>query len=180
MSRNRRTALATLKPFIAGAFIALAGQKFLSGRRRIAPPTPDPFGIATGRGLPGTPPSNAAIAEGYEVEDANGRDLAVIIGIFAGAAALAIGGTILALHLFAGTPTDLTHFTREQAHRAPPPEPHLQADPQADLARYQAQQNAAITGYIPLGHGLARIPIARAMVLMQGKSLDPAPAQVQP
>jgi hypothetical protein len=178
MSRNRHTAPGTLKPFIAGAFIALAGQKLFSGRRRIGPPTPDPFGIDTGRGVPGAPPSGASLAEGYEVEDANGRDLAIIIAVFAVSAGLAIGGTILALRLFAGTPSDLQNFTHEQAHRIAPPEPHLQADPLADLARYQAQQNAAVTGYGPLGHGLAHIPIARAMVLMQGKSLDPSPAEV--
>jgi hypothetical protein len=180
MRRNRQAIFGTLKPFIAGAFIALAGQKLFLGRRRLGPPTPDPFGIETGRGMPGAPPSGAAIAEGYEVEDANGRDLAVIIGIFAGVAGLVIGGTILALRLFGGTPAELNTFAPEQAHRTPPPAPQLQADPLADLARFQAQQNAAITGYAPLGHGLAHIPIARAMVLMQGKSLDPAPAQVAP
>jgi hypothetical protein len=180
MSGTRKSALSTLKPFVAGAFVALAGSKLLSGRRRLGPPTIDPFGVETGRGVPGVPPSRLSVSEGYEVQDANGRDLAITIGIFAGSTALAIGGTILALRLFAGTPTDLTHFTREQAHRIEPPEPHLQADPVDDLARYQAHQNAALSGYAQLGNGLARIPIGRAMVLMQGKSLDPVPMQVKP
>ncbi len=180
MSSMRRTTLDTLKPFLAGAFVALAGQKLFFGRRRVGPPTVDPFGVETGRGVPGAPPSGASIAEGYEVQDANGRDLAVTIGIFAGSAGLAIGGTILALRLFAGTPTGLTNFTHEQAHRIEPPEPHLQADPLDDLARYQAAQNGAAASYGALGHGLARIPVGRAMVLMQGKSLDAGDAAVQP
>ncbi len=179
MSVNRKSHLGTLKPFIAGAFVALAGAKLLSGRRRVGPPTIDPFGVATGRGTPGTPPSEAALAEGYEVADANGRDLAITIAIFAVSAALAIGGSILALRLFGGTPMQYTNFTAEQRHHVAPPEPRLQADPVDDLARFQAQQNGAITAYAKLGNGLAHIPIARAMTLLQGKPLD-APQKAQP
>jgi hypothetical protein len=170
-----RKSSSALKPFLAGAFIALAARKLFAGRRRESQPTPDPFGPSTGRGIATTPPSNAALAEGYEISDANGRHIAITIAIFAGSAAFAIGGTILALHLFAGTPAEYGNFTQSQRHHVDPPAPRLQADPVAELARYQSQENAALTTYRKTAPGLARIPIARAMALMEGKPLDPTP-----
>jgi len=135
----------------------------------------DPFGPSTGRGFATTPPSDAALAEGYEVSDANGRDLAISIAIFAGSAVLAIGGTILALHMFGGNPAQNGNFNQLQQHHITPPAPQLQADPVADFAQYQSQENVALTTTGKIAPGLAHIPIARAMALMDGKPLDPAP-----
>jgi hypothetical protein len=163
MSRLRRTALQTITPFIAGAFVALAGRNFLAGRKRVGPPTVDPFGSAAGRGVPVTPPSHTALAEGYEVADAHGRALAMTMGIFAASASLAIACCVLALHVFGGPPAAYADFSLAQRHHIDPPAPHLQAAPVTDLSRFEARQNAA----------LARINIARAMALLQGKSLDP-------
>ncbi len=112
---------------------------------------------------------------GYEVTDANGRDLAITLAVFAACAAFAIAGTGLALHLFGGSPARYGTFTNEQRTVIAPPEPRLQADPAADLARFKSWEEAGAVGYGTLRPGLAHIPISRAMALLEGSSLDPAP-----
>lgn len=53
----------------------------------------------------------------------------------------------------------------ENVHR--PPEPRLQPDPTRDLAAYRhAQRNADYWGWVDREHGIARIPVERAMELM--------------
>jgi hypothetical protein len=56
----------------------------------------------------------------------------------------------------------------------PYPSPELQVDPTADLDRLQAEQRGRLTGYawVDRDHGLARIPIDRAMELIAGRSVD--------
>jgi len=170
MTGERKASWAALKPFLAGALVALAGQRMLAGRRRPPPAAAPP--LETGRGAAGTPACEAALAEGYEVTDADGRTIALTIGIFATAAGLVIGGSATALHVFGGPQMRTTPFTAEQRHHIAPPEPHLQADPVGDLARFEAQQNTETARYTRRADGLATIPIGRAMVLLQGKSLD--------
>lgn len=57
---------------------------------------------------------------------------------------------------------------------APPPKPRLQPDPEADLAAYTRQKRALLHDYrwLDREHGIARIPIERAMQLLA----RPAPA----
>lgn len=49
--------------------------------------------------------------------------------------------------------------------------PRLQADPTVDLAREQAAQRRRLIGYawVDKDHGLARIPIERAMAVIAGR-----------
>lgn len=68
-------------------------------------------------------------------------------------------------------------LTSEQAAAILPPGPALQADPYRDLAqeRQREQKLLATYGWVDPGHTKARIPIDRAIALVIGKSLDPAP-----
>lgn len=68
-------------------------------------------------------------------------------------------------------------LTSEQAAAIEPPGPALQADPDRDLAQErQREQNLLATyGWVDPAHTMGRIPIDRAMTLVIGKSLDPAP-----
>jgi len=158
----------TLKPFLAGAAVALAGQRLLSAPRKIAPPAPDPFGVETGRGEPDTPPSQQALAKGYETADASAPALPIALAIFAGSVGACIAGTVLALGAQAPTAT----LTALQRHHVIPPEPRLQSDPVADLARYRMDESTKLTGYAKLEADIGRIPIGRAMAIRVGKGLD--------
>lgn len=56
----------------------------------------------------------------------------------------------------------------------PYPEPRLQADPTADLRRFEAGQRARLTDYawVDRTQGLVRIPIERAMALIAAQGAE--------
>lgn len=53
-------------------------------------------------------------------------------------------------------------------------EPRLQADPKADLNRFQAEQRQRLTGYawVDRSQGIVRIPIGRAMDLIAARGVE--------
>jgi len=59
----------------------------------------------------------------------------------------------------------------------PPPEPHLQTKPPADLARMRAEENAALHRYewVDRRAGVARIPVERAIEILAERGLPARP-----
>jgi hypothetical protein len=96
-----------------------------------------------------------------EVSD---RPILMVVGGFLVFVALAIAGLLL--------------FLQKEAPRAlvprveqPFPQPALQKLPQSDLARFEAAQRSALSGYawVDRDHGLARIPIDEAMQMIASR-----------
>jgi hypothetical protein len=56
-----------------------------------------------------------------------------------------------------------------------PPEPRLQVHAPLDLERWRAMEQSLLTGYgwVDRDRGVARIPIARAMKLIEDRGLQP-------
>ncbi len=135
-------------------------------------------GEEIGRGLPSTPPSEEARTAGHETEDADTRRLAFIIGFMGVSVAVVIGAMVLLLRTIDhARVANEPHFTTEQKAALTPPLPHLQAAPFEDIAQLHAYENDLLTHYAWLdkAHTRARIPIDRAMALVAGHTLDPAP-----
>ena len=154
---------------------ALLGTSLLAFRRK---PALDPFGEATGRGTPSTPPSSKAKALGFETHDMNAQDVSWILFALAASAATAIGLMFLMLSLLhASDASKVARFTVEQRARIDPPAPHLQDHPVADLRQERARQEGVLNVYDWIGtdHARARIPVERAMALAVGRSLDAGP-----
>ena len=141
----------------------------------------DPFGPQAGRGASQGPIDPASLEAGYETDDANARQLGRIMAVFAGSALFGIALMVFYLnvlhHRDAARELGLTNLQREQID---PPLPHLQANPIAELAGLQANQNRLLQGYATLDADTARIPIDRAMVLVTGESLDAHAAPDKP
>jgi len=103
-----------------------------------------------------------------ETQDANAGSLLAALAIFAAGIAISIGLMILLLgHFHAADATQNAAFTRIQRTTTEPPEPRLQPDPLADLARLQQREAATQT------------QIGRTMAHLVGRPLDP-PAEPQP
>ncbi len=179
MSRNGVRARGVAS-FLAGAATALAGARLLAPRRAV-PGAIDPFGTEMGKGKSQGAPDPRSLAAGYETDDANARQLGRIMAIFAGSALSGIVLMAILLnvlhHRDAARDVGLTVLQRAQVT---PPLPHLQADPIGELGALQANQNQLLQGYATLDADTARIPIARAMVLVTGQSLDAHAAPDKP
>jgi hypothetical protein len=135
-------------------------------------------GEEVGRGVPSAPPSDEARAAGHETEDANSRRLAFIIVLMGVSVAVVIGAMVLLLRgIDHARVANEPRFTAEQTAAVSPPLPHLQAAPFEDIAQLHAYENDLLTHYawIDKAHTRARIPIERAMALLAGRTLDPAP-----
>ena len=180
-----RTRLRTALPFLAGAATALGVARLFGPRAgpdgNIGQGLRDPFGAQGGRGERGTPANAAAVAAGYETDDANARLLGRVMLLFAVSAVSGIGLMVLLLGVLdrrdVARDTGLTAMQRLQS---PPPLPHMQADPVAELAALQARQARLLDGYATLDGQTARIPIGRAMQLVAGQSLDAHAAPERP
>lgn|GEM_PF-2326820 len=159
-------------PFLAGALTGAAAVRLASARRPAL--APDPFGELAGRGHPEGSPSAAALAAGFETDDANAGDIARIMAVFAISAIASVGLMLWWLgrlhHADATREAGLTDVERRPIEV---PQPHLQADPYAELGMLQARQGKLLHSYMKLPGGLARIPIDRAMALLVGTPLDP-------
>jgi hypothetical protein len=172
--------------WLAAAAALLGGSMLVSSqrRRRLAQAGAAPGGAELddtarqGRGRQRTPPSAAAVQVGHETQDTN----VVFIGrLMAGLAVVMLGcvlGMMLLLNLFrsqlhASRPA----FTAEQSTHLEPPKPELEAHPETDLHEETAAEQARLAGYawVDAAHTRARIPIARAMQLTVGHSLDARP-----
>ncbi len=169
---NRTDRARGVASFFAGAATALASARLLAPRRRVQA-SEDLFGPQSAHGASQGRPTPASLEAGYETDDANGRQLARIMAVFAGAALASIAlMTILVTVLHHRDATRDVGLTVLQREQSPPPLPHLQADPIAELAALQASQNNLLEGYATLDADTARIPIDRAMALVAGQSLD--------
>ncbi len=166
--------------FFAGAATALAGARLLAPRR-LAVAGRDPFGPEGGQGASQGPVDPATLQAGHETDDANARQLARIMAVFAASALVAVALMVFFLNVLHRSDTareaGLTRLQREQTE---PPFPRLQANPIAELGALQAAQNRLLLGYATLDADTARIPIDRAMALVTGQSLDAHAAPDKP
>jgi hypothetical protein len=137
--------------------------------------------------LNGRPPRPAANTQrdphdpGHETRDVDVRNTALVMAGLALAALGVIGTMVWMMGSFAASQhRALPTLTPQQTTRLAPPPPNLQADPYADLDRERAATEGHLAGYgyRNAARTRARIPIARAMDLTVGRSLEPAePAQ---
>ena len=114
---------------------------------------------------------------GYEVKDTRAGTLAIIMVV----SVLIIGGSITGLFSLIG------HYRSVDARSVPltpqqlavivPPGPHLQGYPLHEIAEQRKRESDLLDRYawIDPAHQRARIPIERALTLVVGKPLDPAP-----
>lgn len=123
---------------------------------------------------------------GHETRDVDVRRVSILTGVLVLVIAAAMGVTALMFDRLAA---------REAGRQAPPstlveppalrlpPEPRLQEDPVADLARMRAEEQAALDGYgwVDRERGVARIPVRRAMEILvqRGLPVRPQAAQVR-
>lgn len=96
--------------------------------------------------------------------DVDNRVVLAVVGGFLLFVAAAIAGILLFLNAqvpSAFLPRDELRF----------PAPELQTSPQADLARFEAEQQARLSGYawVDRDHDIARIPVDEAMQLVAGR-----------
>ncbi len=173
MSAPRRRA--GVFTFILGAAAALGGARLFAPRVGVQP---DHFAPASGRGAPHTQPSGAALAAGYEPEDARAGEIGWIMALFAGSALTGILLMGLFLHVMhrsdRARETGLTAIQRTQTE---PPLPRLQADPLSEIDRARNRQHMLLHSFAVVAPGIARIPIDRAMALTAGQPLDRADTQ---
>lgn len=132
----------------------------------------------TARGRHEASPSSKAMRAGHEVKDINVRNVTYIFVGMASTVALVIGIVFLMIwrfHIIEHQGWSST--TPEQRMQVAVPGPHLEVNPLAHLAHHLAMQNKLLHsyGWVDQAHGIARIPIQRAMALTVGKSLDAQP-----
>jgi hypothetical protein len=99
----------------------------------------------------------------HESQEPSPRGL-LVVGIILGAAiVIAVAVSLGLMGLFGGFARPLA---RAEHHAMPVP--RLEPHPLADRARYEARQQAKLTGYqwIDRGKGIVRIPVARAMQVL--------------
>src|SRR5262245_1179145 len=116
----------------------------------------------------------------HETRDVDIRRVAILAGVLVLVIAAAMGLTAFMFDRLAAReagrqapPSTLV----EQPGRRLPPEPRLQEDPMADLARMRAEEQAALDGYgwVDREHGVARIPVQRAMEILVQRGLPVRP-----
>ena len=165
-----------IRPSVVSLFVAAATA--LAGARIFAPRAAlrvheDARGMRAAHGAPSDPPSAASLAAGYDVNDAAAGRLVWTMLIFAASAIIAVALMVLFLGLLRHQDTARdAALTPQQRVEAPPPLPHLQADPLDEMAAARTRQDAKLHGYARIDANTARIPIDRAMALVLGQSLD--------
>lgn len=97
---------------------------------------------------------------------------------------IALGAAVFLALTLAGVMVYYRYQVPGPAQRVPRvfAEPQLQRDPEADLARMQAEQRARLNGYawVDREHGVARMPVAEAMRMLAARGADAYRAPVQP
>ena len=121
-------------------------------------------------------PASGGSGVGHETRDVDIRRVSILAGVLVFVIAAAMGLMVLMFDRLAA---------REASHQAPPstlveppgvrlpPEPRLQEDPVADLARMMTEEQAALDGYgwVDRERGVARIPVQRAMEILVQRGL---------
>lgn len=151
---------------LSGLIVAVGGLIGLAGDAQ------------TARGHHKTPPSRESRHAGHEVKDINVRRTAYILAGMAVTAAFVVGIVFVMIWRFhVAERQSWASLTPEQTTHLAVPEPRLEVDPVAHLLRHLASQNHLLHsyGWVDQAHGIARIPIQRAMALTVGKSLDAQP-----
>ena len=141
--------------------------------------SPGPPGATTPEGAdPPTPPSAEAQASGFETKE---MDVKLVVRILAGWGATAIAAVCILfwmLHSFHRSDArSQAPLTPQQSAAIVPPGPKLQGDPNRELHDlYDGQQAELMSdGWADPAHEKAHIPIARAMAIVTGRSLEPSP-----
>jgi hypothetical protein len=118
--------------------------------------------------------SDASHPSDYERSDADPR---LVVALAVGVAAFLIVTPFALLAVYPGS-----HRLEAAARPLPPPQPRLQVDPRADLARLHAEEQAQLTGYgwIDRNRQIVRIPIDSAMKLLAERGWPPDAAQPAP
>jgi hypothetical protein len=117
-------------------------------------------------------------ALGYEPRDLSATGLAKILAVVGATMAAVIGVCFLTLHYYAAADhRDQRPLTREERIVLTPPLPRLQTTTLGEITRLRAHDREMLNSYawLDADHATARIPIARAMALVVGHSLDAAP-----
>ncbi len=132
----------------------------------------------SGRGRPAEPASASARSAGHETRDLSGGALGKLV-LLLGAVVLCLVFAMAGLRYWVSQDqaASLPPMTKLQNTAVPPPEPHLQTDPVAQLERLREREARQLGGYAYLDSGRtrARIPIERAMTLTIGNDLSPPP-----
>ena len=141
--------------------------------------SPGPPGATTPEGAEApSPPSAEAQANGFETKE---MDVKLVVRILAGWGATAIAAVGILFWMLNSfhhkDARNQTPLTPQQSAAIVPPGPKLQGDPYRDLhALYDGQQAELMSyGWADPAHEKAHIPIARAMTLVTGRSLEPSP-----
>lgn len=130
------------------------------------------------RGRHTTSPSAGALHAGHEVTDINVRGTVMILATMAATTALVVGIVFVMIWRFhVHQRPILARLTPIETEHVVTPPPRLEVNPLAALARQLARQHRLLNHYAwaDASHDVARIPIARAMALTVGKSLDAHP-----
>jgi hypothetical protein len=131
---------------------------------------------------PDDPTSDASLAVGHELSDAEARPLAYAGAILAATLILifvAMAGTFY----FFGKEQQLgPPATPFEQTRTLPPSPRLQVNPQMELKQYRDSQWGVLTtyGWVDRSRGVIHIPIDRAMDLVIARGLPTRPNSVAP
>ena len=96
--------------------------------------------------------------------DVDNRVVLAVVGGFL----LFVAATIAGILLFLNAQVPSAFLPRDELRF---PAPELQTSPQADLARFEAEQQARLSGYawVDRDHDIARIPVDEAMQLVAGR-----------
>ena len=164
-----------------------AGSK--TRRRDVAKPQHRPPPSAKGAqrprhqtedGRPEHPVAVNAASEklGYEVRDTRAGTLAIIMVVSVAIIAASITGLFSLIGHYRSVDTRSAPLTPQQLSVIVPPGPHLQGHPLHDIDEERQREFDLLDHYawIDPTHQRARIPIERAVALVIGKPLDPAPS----
>ena len=162
-----------------GLLVGLGSALLLRPRARLLPTTGrnEQRGFGTSaQNQTGTEPGEEEHVFDYDGTDADAGVLAKVMLVAVLVIGLSIGGLFLLIGRFHSADRQPA-LTPQQSAFIAPPGPPLQDDPLRDIAALTLRENALLTSYAWLDpdRHRARIPIARGVALVVGRSLDPKP-----
>ncbi len=193
LGRKSDTAKKTPPPSPGSGQRGKTGQGVKAGprrrRRENAKPQQQPGHAAKGAQRPrhstedGRPEHPVAVHAGseklgYEVKDTRVGILAIVMVVSVAIIAGSIIGLFSLIGHYRSVDARSGPLTPEQLSVIVPPGPHLQDHPLHDIAEERKRESDLLGQYAwtDPAHGRARIPIDRALALVVGKPLDPAPS----
>lgn len=114
---------------------------------------------------------------GYELRDVSLIAIIrwmIFLFVFVG---LASGVTWIIYKLFAPDQPGEARLASQPFSEQRPPEPRIQADPKIDIEKFREAEDKALTsyGWVDKNAGVAKIPIDRAMTLLEQRGLPTPP-----